>query len=331
VKREGHLGLEQPLNWHNLTWNPGSSESLRLLNWAFSKLPFLNRSAGVERSNPSMAQSARLQKLLEAKLAHDQALSCIDQCVDAGALSVHEAATQRDQAAAALDAEKDNAGVAVEGKTGISPVIIGEKRKDPPKNRGRQAGSKNTPRTGIEDLTDATLTAVYADTTGMKGMSEEVGRACMIQLIHVASGSTAKKHKTNLDALSVSTLLLICADRKLDTNGDKEKLIQSIQTDSPGAKADTKDIAPAEGASQKETSKVSSSDIGMVEIEKPKKSTGCKELPKGPQNGDSTTADQQLDGKPKRARAATTYNLFMKDEVTYKTNTMGNNAPSSYI
>jgi hypothetical protein len=41
-----------------------------------------------------------------------------------------------------------------------------------------------------------------------------------IRGIHAASGSTAKLPKTNLDGLSVATLKLICADRKLPTSGE---------------------------------------------------------------------------------------------------------------
>ena len=50
--------------------------------------------------------------------------------------------------------------------------------------------------------------------------SESSVREQRIRGIHAASGSTAKLPKTNLDGLSVATLKLICADRKLPTSGE---------------------------------------------------------------------------------------------------------------
>ena len=61
-----------------------------------------------------------------------------------------------------------------------------------------------------------------------------------IRDIHAASGSTSKLPKTNLDGLSVATLKLICADRKLPTSGedkDGKIFIDRILAGLPGKKS----------------------------------------------------------------------------------------------
>ena len=69
--------------------------------------------------------------------------------------------------------------------------------------------------------------------------SESSVREQRIRGIHAASGSTAKLPKTNLDGLSVTTLKLICADRKLPTSGedkDGKIFIDRILAGLPGKK-----------------------------------------------------------------------------------------------
>ncbi len=69
--------------------------------------------------------------------------------------------------------------------------------------------------------------------------SESSVREQRIRGIHAASGSTAKLPKTNLDVLSVTTLKLICVDRKLPTSGedkDGKIFIDRILAGLPGKK-----------------------------------------------------------------------------------------------
>jgi hypothetical protein len=89
--------------------------------------------------------------------------------------------------------------------------------------RGRQVGSKNTPRTGLDDLEDKTLCQVCRDV----GLTW-IDRAQAIAGIHLQSGSSAKSPKTNLDDLKEDTLALICADRSLASSGNRADLIARI-------------------------------------------------------------------------------------------------------
>jgi hypothetical protein len=166
------------------------------------------------------SQARRLRDLLEAKQEHDAAISRIDECVAEGLLSATEAADQRGLASRALMASKANAGVAAEGsklKRG------GTVEAEPKRGRGRQVGSKNTPRTGLDDLQDKTLCRVCKD-LGL----EWIDRAQAISAIHLLSGSSAKTPKTNLDGLKEDTLALICTDRTLASIGNRADLIACI-------------------------------------------------------------------------------------------------------
>ena len=89
--------------------------------------------------------------------------------------------------------------------------------------RGRQVGSKNTPRTGLDDLQDKTLCQVCKDLE-----LAWTDRAQAITAIHLRSGSSAKSPKTNLDDLKEDTLVLICADRNLASSGNRADLIARI-------------------------------------------------------------------------------------------------------
>jgi len=148
--------------------------------------------------------------------------------------------------------------------------------------RGRQAGSKNTLRTRIDDLSDDTLRALGSEL----GLTVR-DRAELVVGIHKASGATSKVPKTNLEPLSVATLKRICAERALSPLGrpagpgipswyvlceDKSELIQSIQT--------------GKGDKQVENGQDKSSKKGSPNTRKSKK-----------------------------PRTATEYNLFMKEQI----------------
>jgi hypothetical protein len=127
------------------------------------------------------------------------------------------------EAAAALNAARGAAGVAT---VSAIDMLEGEKEEKPAGEReksmrGRPAGSKNTNKTRIDDLSDVTLAAVCSDLDLAPAVGSECSvREQRIRDIHAASGSTSKLPKTNLDGLSVATLKLICAGRKLLTSGE---------------------------------------------------------------------------------------------------------------
>ena len=102
----------------------------------------------------------------------------------------------------------------------------GSKGKGEGARRGRQPGSKNIPRTRIDDLAVYTLRACCRDL----GLSEAVTVDEMTASIHKASGATAKVPKVNLEALSLDTLKAICAHRGLSGSGGKGEMIESIQS-----------------------------------------------------------------------------------------------------
>jgi len=166
-------------------------------------------------------QAERLQRLLAAKKEHGAALISIQACVDANALTAAEVERQKDIAMAELETAREAAG--------LSSAAGKEEERKNARLRGRQVGSKNTPRTGIEGLRDETLAAVCTD-LGL-AVATDSGRVKMLQGIHGTSGSTAKVLKTNLDGLCVDTLKLICLDKKLATpqSEEKEELISCIQ------------------------------------------------------------------------------------------------------
>jgi hypothetical protein len=189
-------------------------------------------------------QVDKLQGLLAAKRAYDEAIVSINKCLDAGALTPGEAEAQRAEADAALNAAKEASGVAAtrtdidtqEGEEKENPA--GEKSKK--SKRGRPAGSKNASKTRMDDLSDATLAAVCSDLDLAPAVgSESSVREQRMRGIHTASGSTAKLPKTSLDRLSVATLKFICTDRKLPTSGedmDRQIYIDRILTGLPGKK-----------------------------------------------------------------------------------------------
>jgi hypothetical protein len=233
------------------------------------------------------SQARRLRDLLEAKQEHDAAIASIDECVAEGLLSATEAADQRGLASRALMASKANAGVAAEGRD----FDRGTEEAEPKRGRGRQVGSKNTPRTGLDDLQDKTLCRVCKD-LGL----EWIDRAQAISAIHLLSGSSAKTPKSNLDGLNEDTLSLICTDRTLASIGNRADLISRIM-----------------GGKEKDRGKESS-----CEEEKPANKPGQQKQ----QANKVKTAKKKAGGhgdfvaegdRPKRA--ATPYNLFMKEEV----------------
>ena len=144
------------------------------------------------------------------------------------------------------------------------------------RGRGRRAGSKNTLRTRIDDLSDDTLRALGSEL----GLAVR-DRAELVVGIHRASGATSKVPKTNLELLSVATLKRICAERALSTPGipwccvlceDKWELIQNIQT-----------------------------------------GKGGKQVENGQDK--SSRKDSSNTRKSKKPRTATKYNLFMREQI----------------
>jgi hypothetical protein len=211
-------------------------------------------SAPGESMLPGRQQAARLEALLLAKLEYDTALGIIEQCVATGVLSRSQAAAEIAEAAAALQRAKDKAGLGsadggaqrdmqanVFTSLGCHRMVAGESAQCPTRysqqstsvveggyssesTRGRQVGSKNTPRSCIDDLSDDTLEALGREL----GLAAS-GREELLAGIHKASGATSKVPKTSLDQLSLATLQRICANRRLSPLGDKSKLIQRIQ------------------------------------------------------------------------------------------------------
>jgi hypothetical protein len=203
---------------------------------------------------PGRRQAARLEALLLAKREHDTALGVIEQCVATGVLSRSQAAAEIAEAAAALQRAKDKAGLgSAEGgakrdmqanifmSLGCHRMVAGGSAQGPTRysqhlpsvveggyssesTRGRQVGSKNIPRSCIDDLSDDTLEALGREL----GLAAS-GREELLAGIHKASGATSKVPKTSLDQLSLATLQRICANRTLSPLGDKSKLIQRIQ------------------------------------------------------------------------------------------------------
>jgi len=239
----------------------------------------------------SVGQAGRLHLLIQAKREHDEALQIIEQCVAAGALTASEADVQRAEASAQLQRAKsiisieEEGGRATAGRAlpGAPPPrsesaprdVLGSRSKEATEatapRRGRQTGSKNTPRTRIDDLSEETLKAVTSDL----GQTWSSDRGQVISGIHAASGASSKVPKTNLEPLTHETLERICADRQLEPVGNhRADVIECILQ---GAGRKTK-AGPA------------------------KKTRGAK-------------TPKKREQKPKRARVATAYNLFMKDEV----------------
>jgi len=254
-------------------------------------------------------QAQRLHSLLLAQNAHDEVQAAVEKCVAAGALSSCEAETQQAQAAAALKSARAQAGLAsrdTESKGEDDDDFEPGKpiAKDDVPRRGRQPGQKigkYAARTRIDDLGIDTLRAVCDDL----GLTSEASEAEMTASIHKASGATAKIQKTNLDALSVETLQRICAERKLDVDeeSDKPALIEWIQNGAAPVKNGARDDEnkPEEGTS-------------LEEIQQPAK---AKARPKGTTKKGKESAAKALatEDKPKKVRAATSYNLFMKEEI----------------
>ena len=256
-------------------------------------------------------QVQRLQALLHAKKEHDEALVAIEKCVAEGLLSAPEAAAQKAQAGEDLKSARVEAGLAGRDDTEESKgeADEGDEPEEKPKGeddgprRGRQPGQKigkYAARTRIDDLGINTLRAMCED---LVLPNLQIGEAEMMASIHKASGATAKVLKTNLDALSVETLKCICADRKLnvETECDRTALIDWIQN---GA-ASVKKVARQDENKLQESSE---------EIQQPAK---AKARPKGTTKAGKESADMGLaaEDKPKRVRAATSYNLFMKEEI----------------
>ena len=256
-------------------------------------------------------QVQRLQSLLHAQKEHDEAQAAVEKCVAAGALSPREAATQQAQATAALKGARAEAGFASkdamesdggcdEGEPEGNPQGEGVGHK-----RGRQPGQKfgkYAARTRIDDLGINTLRAVCDDL----GLTNRlINEAEMMTSIHKASGATAKVQKTNLDALSVETLKRICAERKLkvEDESDKTVLINWIQNGAASAKKVARE-------DENKFEKGTPSDQIQQPVE-------AKARPMGAMKEGMEGAGMALaaEDKPKKVRAATSYNLFMKDEI----------------
>jgi hypothetical protein len=164
-------------------------------------------------------QVDRLQGLLAAKRAYDEAIVSINRCVDAGVLMSGEAEAQRAEADATLNAAKEAAGVASarteigtqdgedkENSAGEKSKPAGEKSK-----RGRPAGSKNASKKNIYDpsaATLATLAAVCSDLELAPAVgSESSVRDQRIRDIHAATGSkqcSSQLENRNVDDLAAS-------------------------------------------------------------------------------------------------------------------------------
>ena len=241
-----------------------------------------------EGTQAAGTQAQRLEELLEAKREHDEAVARIDECVAQGLLSAEEAAEQRSIAARAWMVAKADSGVAEDGVEREGGAHAA--KEEPKRRRGRQAGSKNTPRTGLDDLPDKTLRAVCEDL----GLTWAGDRAQATAAIHAQSGSTAKTPKTNLDGLQEGTLALICADRGFDSSGDRAGLIARIQAGVPGKKAG-REPREAEQATDK------------TAAEAKQQAKGAKKA-KGKVGAAAAAA-----GKPQRA--ATAYNLYLGEEI----------------
>jgi DNA-binding Xre family transcriptional regulator len=250
-------------------------------------------------------QAQRLHSLLLAQNVHDEAQAAVEKCVAAGALSSCEAATQQAQAAAALKSARAQAGLASkdteskgEDEDDFEPGKPNVEGGVP--RRGRQPGQKigkYAARTRIDDLSIDTLRAVCNNL----GLTREASEAEMTASIHKASGATAKIQKTNLDTLSVETLQRICAERKLnvDKESDKLALIEWIQNGAAPVKKGARDDEnkPEEGTIQ-QPAKAKARPQGMTK--------------KGKESAAIALATED---KPKKVRAATSYNLFMKEEI----------------
>jgi hypothetical protein len=167
-----------------------------------------------EARNGLQMQADRLQGLLAAKRAYDEAIVSINRCVDAGVLTSGEAEAQRAEADATLNAAKEAAGVAAarteigthEGAEKGKPAGEKSKPAGEKSKRGRPAGSKNASKKNIYDLSDATLAAVCSDLDLAPAVgSESSVREQRIRDIHAASGSTAENVEED-------------KDRKIDTD-----------------------------------------------------------------------------------------------------------------
>ena len=97
-----------------------------------TKKPCSQKAEGVggqeEARNGLQMQVDRLQGLLAAKRAYDEAIVSINRCVDAGVLTSGEAEAQRAEADATLNAAKEAAGVAA-ARTEIGTHEGAEKQK----------------------------------------------------------------------------------------------------------------------------------------------------------------------------------------------------------
>jgi hypothetical protein len=162
-----------------------------------------------EARNGLQMQVDRLQGLLAAKRAYDEAIVSINRCVDAGVLTSGEAEAQRAEADATLNAAKEAAGVAA-ARTEIGTQEGAEKQKParqkskPPgeeSKRGRPAGSKNASKKNIYDLSDATLAAVCSDLdlAPAVGSESSVREQRMPDIHAAASGSTAENVEEDKD------------------------------------------------------------------------------------------------------------------------------------
>ena len=253
----------------------------------------------------SSSQAARLEALLRAKSEHDAALDVVAQCVAAGALTPGEAAAQRAAAADALQRAKDAAGLGGSGGSGGAASDAGL-------GGGRAEGTEVEPRAPSLPAAGAELEAHEREATAgvrsgrargrqvgskntarttlehlsdgtLQAIGAELGlagdpmrdRAELVAGIHKASGATSKAPKTNLEPLTVATLERICVDRALPSGGDKSELIERIQKGKEGRRA---------GHGPNEARRKG----------RPKKDAGHKS---------------------KKGRAATEYNLFMKQEI----------------
>ena len=213
-----------------------------------------------EARNGLQVQVDRLQGLLAAKRAYDEAMVSINRCVDAGVLTSGEAEAQRAEADATLNAAKEAAGVAAarteigtqEGAEKGKPAGEKSKPAGEKSKRGRPAGSKNASKKNIYDLSDATLAAVCSDLDLAPAVgSESSVREQKMRDIHAASGSTAGNVEEDQDRKIYTDCFVAGLPGKPCSSQ-----LENINVDDLAASADVK-VEGGGGGGQEEASRPS--------------------------------------------------------------------------
>ena len=220
-----------------------------------------------EARNGLQMQVDRLQGLLAAKRAYDEAIVSINRCVDAGVLTSGEAEAQRAKADATLNAAQEAAGVAAartkigtqEGAEKGKPAGEKSKPTGEKSKRGRPAalalepaGSKNASKKNIYDLSDATLAAVCSDLDLAPAVgSESSAREQRMRDIHAASGSTAENVEEDQDRKIYTDCFVAGLPGKPCSSQ-----LENINVDDLAASADVK-VEGGGGGGQEEASRPS--------------------------------------------------------------------------